>query len=261
MYQTDHPVYPQLQQIGREITTQVKPSAIVVFSAHWQADRSNTIEVNYSEDEPLLYDYYGFPRHYYTEKYPNKGSQKVAQRIIDVLGEHGIKTEKAERGLDHGVFVPFKVMFAPEQNPVKVPIVQVSLFDDDTNASAHVKLGRAVEKLREENILIVCSGMSVHNLRHFMMLGRGADKAIPYSVSFDEAIKVAAESTPGEQRDENMVGLLKRPDARQAHPTFEHLLPIHIAVGAAGQDQGKQLWTMQEGSMAWAQYRFGQIAA
>ena len=261
MYETEHPVYPQLQSIGREITTKVKPSAIVVFSAHWQAERPNTIEINFSEEEPLLYDYYGFPRHFYTEKFPNKGSVEVAQRVIDVLGEHGIRTEKTERGLDHGVFVPFKVMFDPEKNPVTVPIVQVSLFDDDTNAEAHIKLGRAVEKLREENVLIICSGMSVHNTRHMIMLGRGSSKVMPYSVSFDEAMKVAAETRPGEQRDENMVELLERADARQAHPSFEHLLPIHVAVGAAGNDQGKQLWTLQETSLAWAQYRFGEVVA
>ena len=261
MYEIEHPVYPELQRIGKEITTQVKPAAIIVFSAHWQADRPNTIEVNFSEEEPLLYDYYGFPRHYYLEKFPNKGSVKLAQKVVDVLGEHGIKTEKTERGLDHGVFVPFKVMFAPESNPVTVPIVQVSLFDDDTDAEAHIKLGRAVEKLREENILIICSGMSVHNIRHMMMMGRGSKQVMPYSVAFDEAMKVAAETKPGEQRDDNMVGLLERQDARQAHPTFEHLLPIHIAVGAAGSDQGKQLWTLQETSMGWAQYRFGEVSA
>jgi len=259
MYDTDHAVYPQLQAIGKEITTKVKPSAIVVFSAHWQAERPNMIQVNVSEDEPLLYDYYGFPRHYYQEKFPNKGSPQVAQRVIDTLSENGIKSQKAERGLDHGVFVPFKIMFNPNTNPVTVPIVQVSLFDDETDAAAHIALGRAVQKLREENILIICSGMSVHNLRHMMMLGRGSKQIMPYSVSFDEAIKVAAETRPGEQRDENMVALLERSDARQAHPSFEHLLPIHVAVGAAGRDQGRQLWTMQESSMAWAQYRFGDL--
>ena len=195
------------------------------------------------------------------EKFPNKGSGKVAQRIIDLLDENGIRTQETERGLDHGVFVPFKVMFNPEVNPVKVPIVQVSLFDDETDAEAHIKLGRAVEKLREENILIVCSGMSVHNTRHFRMLGRGSDRIMPYAVTFDEALKVAAESKPGDQRIENMVELLERQDAREAHPTFEHLLPIHIAVGAAGADQGKQLWTTPEGSLAWAQYRFGEVEA
>ncbi|KIX93741.1 uncharacterized protein Z520_10647 [Fonsecaea multimorphosa CBS 102226] len=262
MFDTEHPVYPQLQRIGREITQQVKPSAIVVFSAHWQAQRPNTIEVNVAEDEPLIYDFYGFPRNYYMEKFPNRGSAKLAQQVIDVLESHGIKTQKEERGLDHGVFVPFKVMFNPETNPLgDVPIVQVSLFDDHTDAAAHIGLGRAVQKLREENILIICSGMSVHNLRHLMMLGRGSNRTMPYTVTFDEALKVAAETKPGEQRDETMVELLKRDDARQAHPTFEHLLPIHIAVGAGGTDQGKQLWTLQESSMAWAQYRFGEVGA
>ncbi|RMZ92579.1 hypothetical protein DV736_g187, partial [Chaetothyriales sp. CBS 134916] len=260
MYEKDHPVYPQLQTIGREITGKIKPKAIVVFSAHWQAAAPNTIEVNVSEQEPLLYDFYGFPKHYYEEKYPNRGSREVARRVIDVLGEAGIKTQETERGLDHGVFVPFKVMFPPG-NPVDVPIVQVSLFDDDTNAEAHIKLGRAMEKLRDENILIIASGMSVHNLRHLMMLTAGASGPMPYSVSFDAALKEAVETATGEERDKNMIGLLKRPDARQAHPTFEHLIPIHIGVGAAGQDSGKQLWTLSEMSMAWAQYRFGDVSA
>lgn len=258
MYETSHPVYAQLQRIGREITQVVKPSAIVVFSAHWQAQRPNTIEVNVAENEPLLYDFYGFPKHYYAEKFPNKGSRQLATRVMDVLGQHGIDTQPAERGLDHGVFVPFKVMFDPA--PPTVPIVQVSLFDDDTDAASHIRLGRAVQSLREENVLIVASGMSVHNLRHFMV-SKSTGRTMPYAASFDDALKGAVETGLGEPRDENMVALLSRPDARQAHPTFEHLLPIHVAVGAAGEDSGKQLWTLPEGSMAWAQYRFGEVTA
>ena len=259
MYERDHPVWPRLEAMGREITTQVKPKAIVVFSAHWQAEKPNTIEVNVGEDEPLLYDYYGFPKHYYAEKYPNRGSKEVATRVMDVLGEAGIRTEGVERGLDHGVFVPFKVMFG-EGNEVKVPIVQVSLFDDDTDASAHIRLGRAVESLRHEDIQIIVSGMAVHNLRHLMMC-MSMGKTMPYAVSFDRAMKEAVETAPGEKRDDRMVELLKRNDSRQAHPTFEHLLPIHVGVGAAGSDQGKQLWTLPEGSMSWAQYRFGEVGA
>lgn len=258
MYNTEHPVYPELQAIGREITQKVKPAAIVVFSAHWQAQRPNTIEVNVSEQEPLLYDFYGFPRHYYAEKFPSKGSPDLARKIIGLLKENGIRTQEEERGLDHGAFVPFKVMFDPKENPVTVPIVQVSLFDDDTDAEAHIKLGHAVQTLREENIAIICSGMSIHNLRHFRagaMAGGGPD----YAFNFDQALKDAAETKPGPHRDELMVELLERSDARLAHPTFEHLLPAHIAVGAAGEDRGKQLFTLVEGPLAWAQYRFGEV--
>ena len=83
---------------------------------------------------------------------------------------------------------------------------------------------------------------------------------MPYTSSFDEALKDAATSTPAE-REQKMAALLKRPDARQAHPTFEHLLPIFVGAGAAGDDIGKRLWTLKEGSMSWAQYRFGELAA
>lgn len=261
MYNKEHPVWPELQAIGREITQKVQPAAIVVFSAHWQAQRPNTIEVNVSEQEPLLYDFYGFPRHYYAEKFPNKGSPELARKITALLREHGIKTQEEERGLDHGAFVPFKVMFDPQENPVTVPIVQVSLFDDDTDAEAHIKLGRAVQKLRDENVLILCSGMSIHNLRHFMMMGGRVGNLPDYAVDFDQALKDAAETVPGEHRVELMVELLQRKDARLAHPTFEHLLPAHIAVGAAGADPGKQLFIFVEGPMAWAQYRFGEVEA
>lgn len=260
MYEKDHPVYSKLGAIGQEITQKVKPSAIVVFSAHWQAERSGTIEVNVSEQEPLLYDFYGFPQHYYMEKYPNKGSPALARRVIELLSEAGIQAVPTERGLDHGVFVPFKIMFSPEDNPANVPIVQVSLFDDDTDAAAHIKLGRAVEKLREENVQIIVSGMAVHNLRDLWMT-RSTGQTMPYSISFDAAMKEAVETAPGQKRDQAMVSLLKRPDSRKAHPTFEHLLPIHVGVGSAGHDSGTQLWTMPEGSMSWAQYRFGELLA
>lgn len=84
---------------------------------------------------------------------------------------------------------------------------------------------------------------------------------MPYSYSFDEALREAVETKPGKERDVAMEGLLKRPDARMAHPTFEHLLPIHIGVGAAGNDSGKQIWTLPEGSLSWGQYKFGEVGA
>lgn len=260
MYDKNHPVYAKLQELGREITQKVKPDGIVVFSAHWQGERLNTIEVNVSEQEPLLYDFYGFPKHYYMEKFPNKGSPELAQKVLGYLKDAGIQTMESERGLDHGVFVPFKVMFSPEENPLTIPIVQVSLFDDDTDAAAHIKLGRAVEKLRDENIQIIMSGMAVHNLRD-MWLALSSRQTLPYAINFDAALKEAAEAAPGKERDNAMEALLKRPDSRKAHPTFEHLVPVHVAVGAAGTDRGKQIWTLAEGSMSWSQYRFGEVSA
>ncbi len=81
-----------------------------------------------------------------------------------------------------------------------------------------------------------------------------------YAFSFDDALKEAATAKPEERRSK-MLALMKRSDARKAHPTLEHILPIHIAAGAAGSDVGEQIWTFPEGSLSWAQYRFGGVAA
>lgn len=100
--------------------------------------------------------------------------------------------------------------------------------------------------------------MAVHNLRD-LRFARGNPTPLPYTTSFDEALKDAVNGR-AEGREARMAQLLKRPDARQAHPTFEHLLPIFVGAGAAGEDEGKRLWTLKEGSMSWAQYRFGNVA-
>jgi 4,5-DOPA dioxygenase extradiol len=81
-----------------------------------------------------------------------------------------------------------------------------------------------------------------------------------YTFSFDEALREAATAKP-EERRAKMSSLMKRSDARKAHPTFEHVLPIHVATGAAGSDIGEQIWAFPEGSLSWAQYRFGKVAA
>ncbi|KAJ5542809.1 hypothetical protein N7535_005233 [Penicillium sp. DV-2018c] len=255
MYDVEHPAYRKLAEIGREITTKVKPRAVVVFSAHWQAGR-DTIQVNTAEKTDLIYDFYGFPSNYYKEKYPNVGSKEVAQKVLDSLKNAGIAAEGVKRGLDHGVWASFKCAFEPDSNPLNVPIVQVSLFNSE-DPDQHYRLGEAVAHLREENILIIVSGMAVHNLRD-MRFAFGSTSPMPYAVSFDKALKEAVTTAPAE-RQKAMAELLKRPDARQAHPSFEHLLPIHIGAGAAGQDMGKRTWGYPEGSMSWSQFRFGEL--
>ena len=267
MYDVAHPAYTRLALLGHEIVTKVKPKAVIVFSAHWEADRPGLIQVNTAVHEPLIYDFYGFPGHYYKERFLHQGSPEVAERVLGVLKEAGIPAEGVERGLDHGVWAAFKVAFDDQFGKggslEGVPLVQVSLFDIERGATGmdaekHIKLGKAVEKLREEGILIIVSGMAVHNLRDRGYGGLG--QVMEYTETFDEALKEAVESFgTGEERDKAMVGLLSRPDARRAHPSFEHLLPIHVGIGAAGSDRGERLWTLKDGSMSWAQYRFGDV--
>lgn len=106
MEDRNHPAFLKLGETGREITTKVKPKAVVVFSAHWQHGPS-TVAVNVAEKTDLIYDFYGFPPHYYEYEYPNKGSREVAEKVIEELSIAGIGVDRVHRGLDHGVWVGF----------------------------------------------------------------------------------------------------------------------------------------------------------
>ncbi|KAI0378124.1 putative aromatic ring-opening dioxygenase LigB subunit [Hypomontagnella monticulosa] len=255
MEDTKHPAYAKLAEVGQEITTNVRPKAVVVFSAHWQGGPSK-VKVNVAEQPDLIYDFYGFPPHYYEYDYPNKGSPEVAEKVIEKLVDAGIEVERVERGLDHGIWAGFMVAFDPKNNPLGVPIIQVSLYNNE-DPERHYNLGQALESLRDEGILIIGAGMAVHNLHDFRAI-RGTGKVMPYVISFDEALKEAATSAP-EERQAQMSALMGREDAKRAHPTREHILPIHIAAGAAGSDIGERLWTLPEASLSWAQYRFGRV--
>ncbi|RWA05641.1 hypothetical protein EKO27_g9470 [Xylaria grammica] len=252
---TAHPAYLKLAEIGAEITGRVKPKAIVVFSAHWQ-DGPSKVSVNAAETTDLIYDFHGFPPHYYEYKFPNKGSPEVAEKVVRKLAGAGIQVEKVQRGLDHGVWVGFLAAFDPKNNPLNVPIVQISLFDNE-DEDVHYRMGEALEGLRDEGILIIGAGMAAHNLRDYRAM-RGSREPMPYAFSFDEAVMEAVSTKPKDRRAA-MSALTKRGDARQAHPTLEHLLPIYVVAGAAGLDVGERLWTMPEGSLNWAQYRFGRV--
>ncbi|OIW28158.1 Extradiol aromatic ring-opening dioxygenase [Coniochaeta ligniaria NRRL 30616] len=256
MEATDHPAYAKLAEVGREITTRVKPKAVVVFSAHWQAGPTK-LQINAAEETDLIYDFHGFPPHYYKYHYPNRGSPEVADKVVEKLAATDIEVEKVKRGLDHGVWAGFMVAFDPKKNPLNVPIVQVSLFANE-ETDRHYRVGQALESLRDEGILIIGAGMAVHNLRDFRAT-RGSGQTMPYAFTFDEALKEAATAKPVE-RQARMLALMERGDARQAHPTLEHILPIYIAAGAAGTDVGELLWTFPEASLSWAQYRFGKVA-
>ena len=191
----------------------------------------------------------------WVEKYPHRGSPAIANRVLQLLGNAGIKSKAVSRGLDHGVWAGFKVLFDPESNALSVPIVQVSLFASE-DPKQHQALGRALAPLREEGVLIVTSGMAVHNLRDARSIGAG--QVLQYTKTFDEALKGAVESAV-QEREDAMKALLKRADARKAHPGFDHLLPIYVGAGAAGDNEGKRLWTWLDGSVSWAQYKFGEV--
>ncbi|HEX2612749.1 MAG TPA: class III extradiol ring-cleavage dioxygenase [Fibrobacteria bacterium] len=208
----------------------VAPKAVLVISGHWEA-RVPTVQSH--PNPPLLFDYYGFPPEAYQITWPAPGSPVLADRVRAVLEAAGFQAaEDAERGYDHGTFVPLKVTW-PEP---AFPIIQLSLIAG-LSPEAHLRLGQALAPLRDEGVYIVGSGMSYHNLRE--MFDR--ERAIPVAEAFDAWLREAA-TLPPKDRDAALARWAEAPGARRAHPREEHLIPLLVIAGAAGEDPLRLAW-------------------
>jgi len=220
-----------------------RPRALLVISAHWEAPVPT---VTTSARPPLLYDYYGFPPESYRITWPAPGDPALAARVQALLGAAGLPVAgDGERGFDHGTFIPLKLSF-PEAD---VPTVQLSLRQD-LDPAAHLELGRAIAPLRDEGVLIVGSGMSYHDLRGFGGRGRAA------SETFDAWLNEAA-TADRETRARKLVGWASAPAARQAHPREEHLLPLMVVAGAAGEDRGHRAFSGSFGGARLSAFHYG----
>lgn len=177
----------------------------------------------------------------------------MAGEISDALSSAGIQCKQVARGLDHGVWVPFMIAFNPQENPLSIPIVQLSLYSGES-PTKHIALGKALAPLRQQGYTIIASGQAVHNLRDLSF--NNQDEPLPYVQSFDRALEEAITTTTGETREQKLVQLLRRGDARAAHPHFDHILPMYVAVGAASGARAELLFNHYERSLSWAQYRF-----
>ena len=213
------------------------PRAILMISAHWEA---SDFTVMAHPHPPMIYDYYGFPPHTYHVQYPAPGSPELAQRIVELIRAGGVGARlDAERGFDHGTYSPLAVAY-PE---ARVPVVQLSLRQG-LDPEQHLALGRLLAPLREEGVLIVGSGLSYHNLRAFGAAGKAP------SAAFDRWLQDTLLSASPGQRAVGLVNWQTAPSARQAHPREEHLLPLMVAVGAAGDDAAQLVY--HEGDFAGA---------
>ncbi len=213
-------------------TLPVRPSAILLISAHW-------LEPQFSitgHDRPqLLYDYYGFPQHTYELTYPAPGAPALAERVAGLIGEAGLNSAiDPSRGFDHGMFIPLKLV-APGAD---IPVIQLSLRGD-LDPAAHLALGHALSALRREGVLIIGSGMSFHNMR-----GYGDPRFTAVSTAFDDWLTDAVES-PMERREALLRNWTAAPHARLCHPAGgeEHLLPLLVAAGAGGQSPGRKIYS------------------
>ncbi|HAF61399.1 MAG TPA: dioxygenase [Anaerolineaceae bacterium] len=203
------------------------PAAILVISAHWEEEIATVT----SHPQPsLYYDYYGFPDKAYQIQYPAPGQPELAKKIYHALQEHGIASRMDEkRGLDHGVFVPLKIMY-PDAT---IPCVQLSLLKN-LDATSHIQIGKALSELRKENILILGSGFSFHNMRAFFTQQYPGEDD-PRNTAFQQWLNETciSGSLDQSQREKRLIHWEEAPYARYCHPREEHLLPLHVCFGIA----------------------------
>ena len=233
----------ELSQLPQSLPA--RPKAVLVISGHWQ---EAVFSVATAEHPPMEYDYYGFPQHTYHIQYPAPGSPSLAARVRELLGKAGIESsEDATRGYDHGTFVPLGLMY-PQAD---VPIVMLSL-KADYDPVEHILAGQALQPLRDEGVLIIGSGLSYHNMRGF-----GRPESMPLSEAFERYLNDAITQSDPALRLEKLKHWEMAPAARLVHPREDHLLPLMVAAGAAGEDAGRRLFIDKAMHVAMASYRFG----
>jgi aromatic ring-opening dioxygenase catalytic subunit (LigB family) len=221
-----------------------RPKAIVVVSAHWVAEEFTVMA---GAHPPLIFDYYGFPEHTYRLTYPAPGAPELAKRIQALLREAGFATKSdSERGFDHGTFIPFKLIY-PDAD---IPIVQLSL-KTGLDPAEHLRAGKALQALRDEGVLIVGSGMSFHNMRGF------TPAFTEVSQRFDDWLTAATSEPDADARNRLLERWEQAPDARLTQPHPDHLLPLMVAVGAAGGDAGRKIFEDKVMNVVVSGFAFG----
>lgn len=241
----DTPARRFLQGLGSSLP---RPAAIAMVSAHWETRDAPAVSL--AAQPATIHDFGGFPQALFEIRYPAPGAPQVAERAAALFEAAGIAvTRSAERGLDHGAWVPLSLMY-PDAD---VPVMQVSLVRG-AGPAAHHRLGRALARLRHEGVLVIGSGSLTHNLYEFH--GQPVDDPAPGWVSeFERWMRERLEAG-------DIAALLdyraRAPSAAQNHPTEEHLLPLFVAMGAAGPGAAAQLLhaSVEHGVLAMDAYAF-----
>jgi 4,5-DOPA dioxygenase extradiol len=200
-----------------------KPRAILIASAHWE---SNIPMLTGAARPETIHDFSGFPEPLYRIRYTAPGAPEVARSAVQLLKQEGVTAAiDGTRGLDHGAWAPLLYMY-PDAD---VPVVQISL-QPELGTRHHLRLGRALRRLEEHNVLVIGSGHMTHNLRDWM---RGRGEAQSYAQEFAEWVRERLES---HELDALADYRARSPHGARAHPTDEHFLPLFFALGAARAD-------------------------
>jgi 4,5-DOPA dioxygenase extradiol len=203
-----------------------RPRAIVIVSAHW-----STAEPTIGADGPrqAFHDFHGFPAGLYNLDYPASGDRAVASEVHAALTAAGFSVHlESSRGLDHGAWIPLRLMY-PQAD---IPVIPLSL-QNLLGPQHHYALGLALAGLAGSGILIVASGNLTHNLRDYQRAAQANSEPPAYVQAFADWMGECLET-------HDIEALLDyrtlAPEATRAHPSEEHLLPFYVALGAAGND-------------------------
>lgn len=213
-----------LRAIAKRIS---KPSRIILISAHWESAQSS---LTAGEHPDLIYDYYGFPPESYQIQYPCPGDSALAQAIAKQLDKSGIQAKlDPQRGFDHGLFVPLKIMY-PEAD---IPCVQLALRSD-LDPLHHIELGRALQALADPSVLVIGSGFSFHNMQAFFAPNTTETQTANQAFEDWLSTTLTDPALTEDERASRLIDWQAAPSARYCHPREEHLLPLHVCYGFAG---------------------------
>ena len=212
-----------MEQVARSIST---PRAIVVISPHWETAAPT---VGFATQLETIYDFAGFEPRLYEIRYPATGCPEAAWQVVAALQAHGFAVQHdAQRGLDHGAWMPLRQMFPSADIPVVPLSVQTRLGPEHA-----YRVGQALAGLAQQGLLVIGSGNITHNLRDYQMASRAGGQTPGYVQGF-------ADWVCQHLVDKDVAALLDyrqaSPVGARAHPSEDHLLPLFTALGAAGAD-------------------------
>ncbi|MCT8975254.1 dioxygenase [Clostridium sp. CX1] len=214
-----------LKDLGKKLN----PKAIVIFTAHWESEITTISSLDSTYD--MIYDFYGFPKELYSIKYPAQGSVDVASKLQSMLRDHGIESKLDEnRGLDHGAWDVLYLMF-PKAD---IPVIQVSV-NPELSMEKQYEIGEAIRELGKEDILVIGSGSTVHNLS---TVDWNSEKAEEWAVEFDNWL---IEKVENNDREVLFNYRQLAPYAKLAVPREEHIVPMFIAMGSGNNHNPKLL--------------------
>ena len=233
----ERPFWNRLYELGRVLEKEHEVRAVLVVSAHWCTKGTY---VNVAHEQTQIYDYYGFPKHYYEPKYQAPGAPEVAHEVNQIVPS---VRETDDWGLDHGAW-PMLMHLFPQAN---VPVFQMSL-DYHASPAYHYNLGQQLKSLREKGVLVIGSGSLIHNLS---ILGEKMRTGDLSPLGWEAGYEAWLKQQIKERTFENIIHYESSHKlGKLAAPTPDHFVPVLYSLGMTDHQDDIQFFYDDEPRMA-----------